>query len=92
MLIPLILVAAKVLKQPLLYLSVFLKTSAGLLRALATSAANRGLGKLAAVFVDAVSATATQAVATAQQFYALREQHQQQVMALGRIGPRRNKY
>ena len=41
LLIPLILVAADVLSEPLLYLSVFLKTPSGLLRPITTSAPDR---------------------------------------------------
>jgi len=88
MLIPLILVAAKVLKQPLLYLSVFFKKHRQVYYERLQQVRLTGdWENWLLFFVDAVSATATQAVTTAQQLYALREQHQQQVMALGRIGP-----
>lgn len=88
MLIPLILVAAKVLSQPLLYLSVFFKKHRHIYYERLQQVRLTGdWESWLLFFVDAVSETATQAVATAQQLNALREQHKLPLQALGRMAP-----
>jgi len=88
MLIPLTLVAAKVLSQPLLYLSVFFKKHRHIYYERLQQVRLTGdWESWLLFFVDAVSETATQAVATAQQLNALREQHKLPLQALGRMAP-----
>lgn len=88
MLIPLILVAAGVLSQPLLYVSVFFKKHRQtyydrLQQVRLTGDWENWL----LFFVDAVSETATQAVATAQQLHTLRAAHRERAATLGRLTP-----
>lgn len=86
MLIPLILVQAKVLSQPLLYLSVFFKKHRQVYYERLQQVRLTGdWESWLLFFVDAVSATATQAVATAQRLNALREQHKPLLQTLGRM-------
>lgn len=88
MLIPLILVNAKVLSQPLLYLSVFFKKHRHIYYERLQQVRLTGdWESWLLFFVDAVSETATQAVATAQQLNAMREQHKLPLQALGRMAP-----
>lgn len=86
MLIPLILVSGNVLSQPLLYLSVFFKKHRHTYYERLQQVRLTGdWENWLLFFVDAVSTTATQAVATAQQLNALREQHKPQLQTLGRM-------
>ncbi len=88
MLIPLILVEAKVLSQPLLYLSVFFKKHRHIYYERLQQVRLRGdWESWLLFFVDAVSETATQAVTTAQQLNVLREQHKVPLQSLGRMAP-----
>lgn len=86
LLIPLILVEAQVLQQPLLYLSVFFKKHRQVYYERLQQVRTQGdwEGWLL-FFVDAVAATAAQAVSTAQQLNQLREAHRAELPALGRI-------
>lgn len=86
LLIPLILVSGGVLKEPLLYLSVFFKKHRQtyydhLQQVRLTGDWESWL----LFFVDAVAETANQAVATAQQLNQLRQQHKQQINDIGRL-------
>lgn len=88
LLIPLILVGAGVLSQPLLYLSVFFKKHRqAYYEKLQQVRLTGDWESWLLFFVDAVSATATQAVSTAQQLNALRDAHRTQVTSLGRMAP-----
>lgn len=88
LLIPLILVGAGVLSQPLLYLSVFFKKHRQTYYEKLQQVRLTGdWESWLLFFVDAVSATATQAVSTAQQLNALRDAHRTQVNSLGRMAP-----
>lgn len=86
LLIPLILVQAKVLSQPLLYLSVFFKkhrqTYYDRLQQVRTTG---DWESWLLFFVDAVAATATQAVQMAQQLNNLRTEHRAAMSSFGRI-------
>lgn len=88
LLIPLILVAAGVLSEPLLYLSVFFKKHRQLYydRLQQVRLTGDWEGWLL-FFVDAVAETAQQAVGTAQQLNALRSDHLALLPALGRSAP-----
>lgn len=88
LLIPLILVAAKVLSEPLLYLSVFFKKHRQVYydRLQQVRLTGDWEGWLL-FFVDAVTETATQAVNTAQQLYELRNTHRSMLTNLGRMAP-----
>ena len=86
LLIPLILVAAGVLSEPLLYLSVFFKRHRQRYYDLLQQVRSDGdweawLG----FFVDAIAATAGQAVATAQQLSALHAADKARLAGLGRL-------
>lgn len=86
LLIPLIFVEAKILHQPLLYLSVFFKKHRQTYYERLQQVRLTGDWEAWLLFfVDAVTATATQAVETARQLNALREQHKNQVQNTGRI-------
>ncbi|WP_188860658.1 Fic family protein [Marinobacterium nitratireducens] len=86
LLIPLILVEAGVLHQPLLYLSLFFKkyrqTYYDRLQQVRTSG---DWENWLLFFVDAVSATAAQAVSTAQKLNQLRAAHKMTIQGLGRM-------
>ena len=86
LLIPLILVAADVLSEPLLYLSVFFKKHRQVYYDRLQQV--RLIGDWESwllFFVDAVTETATQAVNTAQQLNALRDTHRALLTDLGRM-------
>ncbi|BFM21490.1 Fic family protein [Gilvimarinus japonicus] len=86
LLIPLVLVAANVLSEPLLYLSVFFKKHRQVYYERLQQVRLTGDWEAWLLFfVDAVADTATQAVATAQQLNALRQQHREQLAGLGRM-------
>lgn len=88
LLIPLILVSAGVLSQPLLYLSVFFKKHRqSYYDKLQQVRLTGDWESWLLFFVDAVSATATQAVNTAQQLNALRDAHRSHIGNLGRMAP-----
>ena len=88
LLIPLILVSAGVLSQPLLYLSVFFKKHRqSYYDKLQQVRLTGDWESWLLFFVDAVSATATQAVNTAQQLNALRDAHRLHIGNLGRMAP-----
>jgi len=88
LLIPLILVGAGVLKEPLLYLSVFFKKHRQVYYDRLQQVRLTGdWESWLLFFVDAVADTANQAVETAQQLNALRTQHRQQLASLGRMSP-----
>lgn len=88
LLIPLILVSAGVLSQPLLYLSVFFKKHRQFYYDKLQQVRLTGdWESWLLFFVDAVSATATQAVNTAQQLNALRDAHRSHIGNLGRMAP-----
>ncbi|AKH62729.1 MULTISPECIES: Fic family protein [Photorhabdus] len=86
LLIPLILVEAKVLSQPLLYLSVFFKKHRQIYYERLQQVRITGDWEAWLLFfVDAVAATATQAVNTAQQLYQLHREHKKLLQPLGRM-------
>jgi Fic family protein len=86
LLIPLILVAAGTLSQPLLYLSVFFKKHRQTYYERLQQVRLTGdWESWLLFFVDAVADTATQAVSTAQQLNALRDTHRTQLASLGRM-------
>ena len=88
LLIPLILVSAGVLSQPLLYLSVFFKKHRqSYYDKLQQVRLTGDWESWLLFFVDAVSATAAQAVNTAQQLNALRDAHRLHIGNLGRMAP-----
>jgi Fic family protein len=85
LLIPLILVEAGILKEPLLYLSVFFKQHRQTYyKRLQQVRVTGDWEAWLLFFVDAVAHTATQAVATAQQLNQLREQDKARLAGLGR--------
>ncbi|MBA2779627.1 Fic family protein [Billgrantia kenyensis] len=85
LLIPLILVEAGILKEPLLYLSVFFKQHRQTYYERLQQVRVTGDWEAWLLFfVDAVAHTATQAVATAQQLNQLREQDKARLAGLGR--------
>lgn len=88
LLIPLILVAANVLTEPLLYLSVFFKKHRQVYydRLQQVRLSGDWEGWLL-FFVDAVADTANQAVNTAKQLNELRQTHRAQLTSLGRMAP-----
>jgi len=86
LLIPLILVEAGVLKEPLLYLSVFFKRHRETYYRLLQQVRTEGDWEAWLLFfVDAISATANQAVATAQALNQLLAQDKLRLAALGRL-------
>lgn len=86
LLIPLILVSGGVLREPLLYLSVFFKKHRQTYYEHLQQVRLTGdWESWLLFFVDAVADTANQAVATAQQLNQLRQQHKQQLQELGRL-------
>jgi Fic family protein len=86
LLIPLIFVAANVLTEPLLYLSVFFKKHRQVYYDRLQQVRLTGdWESWLLFFVDAVAETATQAVHTAQQLDALRQRHRHQLASLGRM-------
>ncbi|WP_016953876.1 Fic family protein [Catenovulum agarivorans] len=86
LLIPLILVEAKVLTEPLLYLSVFFKKYRQVYYERLQQVRLTGdWESWLLFFVDAVAETANQAVKTAQQLNQLRQTHREQIAKLGRI-------
>ncbi|NHB97802.1 cell filamentation protein Fic [Photorhabdus stackebrandtii] len=86
LLIPLILVEAKVLSQPLLYLSVFFKKHRQTYYERLQQVRITGDWEAWLLFfVDAITATATQAVNIAQQLYQLHREHKKLLQPLGRI-------
>jgi Fic family protein len=88
LMIPLILLQAKVLSQPLLYLSVFFKKHRhSYYEYLQQVRINGDWENWLLFFVDAVAATAQQAVDTAQQLSALRASHRECLSPLGRLAP-----
>lgn len=88
LLIPLTLVAANVLSQPLLYLSVFFKKHRQVYYDRLQQVRLTGdWESWLLFFVDAVAETATQAVNTAQQLNALRSTHCGLLTGLGRMAP-----
>jgi Fic family protein len=88
LLIPLTLVAANVLSQPLLYLSVFFKKHRQVYYDRLQQVRLTGdWESWLLFFVDAVAETATQAVNTAQQLNALRSTHRALLTGLGRMAP-----
>lgn len=88
LLIPLILVEAKVLTEPLLYLSVFFKKHRQVYYERLQQVRLTGDWEAWLLFfVDAIAETANQAVKTAQQLNQLRQTHREQIAQLGRIAP-----
>jgi Fic family protein len=88
LLIPLILVSANVLGQPLLYLSVFFKKHRQTYYDRLQEVRITGdWESWLLFFVDAVTDTATQAVSTAQQLNALRIEHRALIGGIGRMAP-----
>lgn len=88
LLIPLILVSANVLSQPLLYLSVFFKKHRQTYyERLQQVRVTGDWESWLLFFVDAVTDTATQAVSTAQQLNALRNEHRALIGGIGRMAP-----
>ena len=86
LLIPLILVEAKVLQQPLLYLSVFFKKHRETYYELLQQVRISGdWESWLLFFVDAVADTAQQAVATAKQLNDLKSAHKNQLLNCGRL-------
>ena len=86
LLIPLILVEAKVLHEPLLYLSVFFKKHRQTYYERLQQVRESGdWENWLLFFVDAVAATATQAVATAQQLIQLHNDDKARLSQLGRL-------
>ena len=85
LLIPLILVEAKVISEPLLYLSVFFKKHRQVYYERLNQVRLTGDWEAWLLFfVDAVTETATQAVETAQQLNELRQQDKARITQLGR--------
>jgi Fic family protein len=88
LLIPLILVAANVLSEPLLYLSVFFKKHRQVYyERLQQVRVSGDWESWLFFFVDAVAETANQAVNTAQQLKQLREVDRDRLRSLGRMAP-----
>ncbi|MCP5208311.1 MAG: Fic family protein [Hahellaceae bacterium] len=88
LMIPLILVAANVLSEPLLYLSVFFKKHRQVYYDHLQQVRMKGdWESWLLFFVDAVAETATQAVSTAQQLNQLRSKHREMLSGLGRMAP-----
>lgn len=88
LLIPLILVAANILSEPLLYLSVFFKKHRQVYYdRLQQVRLNGDWENWLLFFVDAVADTANQAVDTAQQLNQLRQAHRARITSLGRMAP-----
>jgi Fic family protein len=88
LMIPLILVAANVLSEPLLYLSVFFKKHRQVYYDHLQQVRLSGdWENWLLFFVDAMAETATQAFHTAQQLNALRDTHRAQIASLGRMAP-----
>lgn len=88
LLIPLIFLSSGVLSQPLLYLSVFFKKHRQIYYDQLQQVRLTGNWESWLLFfVDAVADTASQAVSTAQQLSEMRQQHREQLIALGRIAP-----
>lgn len=88
LLIPLILVAANVLSEPLLYLSVFFKKHRQVYyERLQQVRLSGDWESWLLFFVDAVAETANQAVDTANQLQQLRQTHRNLVASLGRMTP-----
>ncbi|WP_035060702.1 Fic family protein [Andreprevotia chitinilytica] len=86
LLIPLILVEAGVLKEPLLYLSVFFKQYRQSYYELLQQVRTHGDWEAWLLFfVDAIAATANQAVSTAQQLTQILAQDKMRLAALGRL-------
>ncbi|NDI84252.1 Fic family protein [Undibacterium crateris] len=86
LLIPLILVEAGILKEPLLYLSVFFKRHRDSYYRLLQQVRTEGDWEAWLLFfVDAIAATANQAVATAQALNQLLAQDKLRLAALGRL-------
>ncbi|WLD58524.1 Fic family protein [Salinispirillum sp. LH 10-3-1] len=86
LLIPLILVEAKILNEPLLYLSVFFKKHRQVYYDKLQQVRLSGdWESWLLFFVDAVADTANQAVNTAQQLNQLRQTHRSQLVSLGRM-------
>ena len=88
LLIPLILVSANILSQPLLYLSVFFKKHRQVYYDRLQQVRLSGdWESWLLFFVDAVTETAAQAVSTAQQLNQLRNDHRQLITGFGRMAP-----
>lgn len=88
LLIPLILVSANVLSEPLLYLSVFFQQHRQVYYDRLQQVRITGdWESWLLFFVDAVTDTAAQAVSTAQQLNTLRNDHRLLVSSLGRMAP-----
>lgn len=88
LLIPLILVAANILSEPLLYLSVFFKKHRQVYyERLQQVRVSGDWESWLLFFVDAVAETANQAVNTAQQLKQLRQVDRDRLSSLGRIAP-----
>lgn len=88
LLIPLVLVAANVLAEPLLYLSVFFKKyRQEYYERLQQVRISGDWENWLLFFVDAIAHTANQAVQTAQKLNQLRQTHRAQIAQLGRIAP-----
>ena len=88
LLIPLVLVAANVLTEPLLYLSVFFKKyRQEYYERLQQVRISGDWENWLLFFVDAIAHTANQAVQTAQKLNQLRQTHRAQIAQLGRIAP-----
>jgi len=86
LLIPLIMVAANLLSEPLLYLSVFFKKHRQVYYDRLQQVRLSGdWESWLLFFVDAVAETAAQATATAQQLHALRQTHRNQLAGIGRM-------
>jgi Fic family protein len=86
LLIPLIMVAANLLSEPLLYLSVFFKKHRQVYYDRLQQVRLSGdWESWILFFVDAVAETAAQATATAQQLHALRQAHRSQLAGIGRM-------
>ncbi|NTV10603.1 MAG: Fic family protein, partial [Zoogloea sp.] len=86
LLIPLVLVEAGVLKEPLLYLSVFFKRHRQTYYELLQQVRTHGDWEAWLLFfVDAIADTASQAVATAQQLTALHARDKARLGSLGRL-------
>lgn len=88
LLIPLVLVAANVLTEPLLYLSVFFKKyRQEYYERLQQVRISGDWENWLLFFVDAIAHTANQAVQTAQKLNQLRQTHRAHIAQLGRIAP-----
>ena len=88
LLITLILVEAKVLREPILYLSLFLKSRRDDYYRLLQEVRQAGAWETwMEFFLTGVAETAEQAVETAYQLITLFEQHRQQIGTLGRSAP-----